>query len=201
MLAALEKKALSSSVWANPIKIGQLLDSLGNNVTTDFKTDQLLRLYSLAKKVQVANIKSLSLTLGKYTKNYTTSDGQSALIPEDGLGDYTGLQLYIQQQISDNPVVKEGTTAVVLNGSGVSGLAKKESAALISQGIDVTTYATASSSYASSTIEDNSQGSDPATLNLLNTRYNPVLSSSVTLAKYYGVDFVIILGANYDATN
>jgi LCP family protein required for cell wall assembly len=201
MLAALEKKALSSSVWANPIKIGQLLDSLGNNVTTDFKTDQLLRLYTLAKKIQVSNIKSLSLTLGKYTKNYTTSNGQSAVIPEDGLGDYTGLQLYVQQQISTNPVVKEGATAVVLNGSGVSGLAKKESAALISQGIDVTTYATAPESYTSTTIEDNSAGADPATLNLLNTTYNPVLSSSVSLAKYYSVDFVIILGANYGATN
>ncbi|HUD11185.1 MAG TPA: LCP family protein [Candidatus Saccharimonadia bacterium] len=201
MLQALETKTLSTGVWANPIKIGQLLDSLGNNVTTDFKTDQLLRLYQLVKKVNVSSIKSLSLTVGKQIQNYTTSDGQSALIPESGLGNYTGLQLFVRQQSSTNPVVEEGATAVILNGSGVNGLAKKDQAALIADGIDVTQIATASDLYPETTLEDNSQAASPASLKLINAQFSPVLSSSTSLAGYYGVNYVIILGENLSPNN
>jgi LCP family protein required for cell wall assembly len=196
MLSALEAKVLSTGVWANPIKIGELFDSLGNNVTTNFKTSDLTRLYTLAKQIKSANIKSLSLTVGKQVENYTTSDGQSALIPTSGLGNYTAIQLYVEQQISTNPVVKEGATAAVLNGSGVTGLAKQTAQALVSDGVDVTTIANAPEDYPETTLEDNSSAGSPATLSLINKQYTPTLSSSTTLAKYYDVDYVIILGEN-----
>jgi hypothetical protein len=201
MLTALESKVLSTGVWANPIKIGELLDSLGNNVTTNFKTSDLTRLYTLVKQVKASNIKSISLTVGKQIQNYTTSDGQAALIPTSGLGNYTDLQLFVQQQISTNPVVKEGATAAVLNGSGVTGLAKKTSQTLISDGVDVTTVSNASELYPETTLEDNSSAETPATLSLINKLYTPTLSSSTTLAKYYDVDYVIILGENASTGN
>jgi hypothetical protein len=101
--------------------------------------------------------------------------------------------------MSTNPVVKEGATAVILNGSGQNGLAKQEEQTLISDGVDVTQIATAADIYPSTTLEDNSAGQLPATLSLLNGRYNPVLSSSTSLARAYGVDFVLILGQNWTA--
>lgn len=197
MLQALEQKVFSTGLWANPVKVGQLLDSLGNNVTTDFQTGQLMRLYDLFKTVKPSAIQSLSLT--KYVTSYRTSNGQSALDPVIGLGNYSQIQLYIRSQISPNPVIKEGATAVILNGSNVNGLAAKTQTTLVSDGIDVVLVGDATGYYTQTTLIDDSSGLDPATLKLLNAQFdNPKLSTSTALARFYKVDFVIILGRDQD---
>ena len=103
MLAALEQKITSTSVLANPIKLGALFDALGNNIRTDFKTTEVRRAYSLGKKLQSSNIQSLSLNSVNGTNllaNYTSPDGQAALIPVAGIYNYGQIQLTIQKILS-----------------------------------------------------------------------------------------------------
>jgi LCP family protein required for cell wall assembly len=192
MLEALKTKITTTGVLANPVKIGELLDSLGNNLKTDFQTDQLVRLYDIGKKLTSSNLKSVSLST--QLTNYTSPDGESALVPIDGITDYSGIQAYIKQQTSTTAVGKEGATAVVLNASGTNGLAKSTSTYLTSKGIDVTKYATSPVTVTGNTLVDNSGGKDPATLALINSLYNPSVNPNSPLASEYGVDFVIILG-------
>lgn len=100
MLAALKDKAVSAGVVANPVAIGKLFDSFGNNVQTDFKTSEVRRLVDLSKNIPSSSIKSVSLNDadGKnLLKSYQTYNGQSALIPAAGVTNYNGIAAYIKE--------------------------------------------------------------------------------------------------------
>ncbi len=95
LLLALKDKVSSASVISNPLKIGSLADSLGNNVKTDLRVGEIETLYSKVKSMQDTNI--TSVTLNNFNgenllTSYETDDGQSALVPADGLNDYTTIQ-------------------------------------------------------------------------------------------------------------
>lgn len=100
MLLALKDKATSTGVALNPIKIASLLDSFGNNVTTDFHTTEVRRLFDIIKKVPSDQVQSVGLNdvNGKsLLKSYTAPGGQSALIPAQGRDNYSAIQSYVQQ--------------------------------------------------------------------------------------------------------
>jgi hypothetical protein len=197
MLVALKNKILSTGVVANPVKLGQLLDALGNNVKTDFKTDELRRLYTIGKGINSSNIQSLSLTTDKLIVNYESPDGQSALAPTAGIDDFSQIQLYIKQLTSTNPVVKEGANVVVLNASGTTGLAKTNAANLTAANYNVVGYGNATGLYLSNEIVDTTKGSKPATLAALKKLYgtNVVTASPGLTSLYPTADFIIVLGS------
>ncbi|MDB5179073.1 MAG: hypothetical protein JWN01_1016 [Patescibacteria group bacterium] len=199
MLLALKTKILSAGVMSNPLKIGQLLDALGSNVKTDFQTNELRRLYDLGSKIDSGKIQSLALTDGTspLVVNYTTSDGQAALAPAAGVDDFGDIQRYLRQLTSRDPVVKEGAKVVVLNGSGVSGLAKQQAASLESKGVQVIAYETATGEYPTSEIIDNLQAHKPATSSLLKGLFGPHIATDDTLKRAYPTaDFIVILGTD-----
>lgn len=108
MLVALKDKAAGASTALNPIKIASLLDSFGNNVTTDFKTTEIRRLYDISKKIPSSSITSIGLNnVDGKGKNLLTSyrapGGQSAIIPAAGRDDYTAIQAYIQELMAPPP--------------------------------------------------------------------------------------------------
>lgn len=98
MMVALKEKATSAGVISNPIRIASLLDSFGNNVVTDFETNEVRRLYDIAKKIPGPSITSVGLNDvdGKnLLTSYRTRGGQSALVPRAGVDDYTEIQALI----------------------------------------------------------------------------------------------------------
>ena len=98
MLVALKEKAASAGVVSNPVKLSSLLDSFGNNVTTDFQTSEVRRLYDLSKEIPSASITSVGLNdvEGKsLLASYRTRSGQSALVPKAGVDDYSEIQAYL----------------------------------------------------------------------------------------------------------
>ncbi len=100
MLAALKDKAAGAGVVSNPIKIGNLLDSFGKNVQTDFQTNEVRRLADIAKQIPSSSIKSVSLNDvdGKnLLTSYRSYNGQSALIPAAGVTDYSSIRAYLQR--------------------------------------------------------------------------------------------------------
>lgn len=103
ILIALKNKVSSSGTLANPIKLGELFDSLGNNVKTGMTLAEVKRLYTVTKKIPSADISSASLNNGTdviLLQNYTNKYGQSTLVPKAGVDDYSQIQAYVQQLIS-----------------------------------------------------------------------------------------------------
>jgi anionic cell wall polymer biosynthesis LytR-Cps2A-Psr (LCP) family protein len=61
LMVAIKEKAFSLGTFSNPVKVSNLLSSLGNNVYTDFSTDDMMRLYKIIGKVPSNQITSLDL--------------------------------------------------------------------------------------------------------------------------------------------
>lgn len=208
MMLALKEKVTSSSVLANPIKLGELIDAIGNNLHTDLTSSNIRRIYDLSKQVKSANIKSYGLNdvtiSGKQNvdllRNYFTPTREDALIPAAGLNDYSQIQLYVQQLISNNQVVNEGANVVVLNGGNTTGLAAAESQVLSKKGIAVSADADAPASMsgqANNVIIDNSNGKDPVTLGVLKSLFGSTTAANATVtAGYPNANFIVILGTN-----
>jgi len=100
ILLALKDKVMSAGTLSNPIKLGNLFDSLGNNVTTDMSLGDVVRAYDLTKKVPDSKITSAAFNNDNGTSlltNYYTSSGEDALIPAAGIGDYSALQQFVTQ--------------------------------------------------------------------------------------------------------
>lgn len=98
LLLALKDKATSAGTLANPIRVGQLFDSLGNNVKTDMQLGEVRRAASIMKGVSSSSIKSYGLddANGKdLLMSYTTRFGQSALVPAAGIDDYSDIQAFV----------------------------------------------------------------------------------------------------------
>lgn len=112
MLVALKEKSTSAGVALNPIKIAGLLDTLGENVMTDFKTTELRRLVDISKQVPSDKITSVGLNDvdGKsLLASYRAAGGQSALVPKAGRDDYTDIQAFIRTLLAPPPAPAETT--------------------------------------------------------------------------------------------
>lgn len=100
VLLGIKDKATSLGTLSNPVKLGQLLDSMGDNVQTDLKSGEMRRLYDLSKQIPSSKIISASLNdaNGKdLLDTYRTKSGQSALAPAAGIDDYSDIQAYLDQ--------------------------------------------------------------------------------------------------------
>ncbi len=114
MLLALREKAMSAGVLANPIKVGNLFDSAGNNVQTDLSLGNMRRLAKITNDIGQQNIQSASLNDANGVNlltSYTTRNGQSALIPAAGIDDYTDIQAYVQKLMAGTPATTPATTS------------------------------------------------------------------------------------------
>lgn len=204
MLIALKDKALSVGVLSNPAKISGLLDAAGDNVSTNFNTSELRRLHELSKKVKSSNIKSIDLanpdeplvTTGMYS-------GQSIVMPQAGINNFADIKLFFKKLTSTDPLVTEAATAVVLNGSGQTGLAQKYAEKLSEKGVEVILISNASVDRPTSIVVDNSAGKKPKTKSYLLKDLSTTASdkTSVPEASKYKADFLIILGKSSASTS
>lgn len=96
ILQALLKKLTTATNLINPTTLPAVLDSLTGNVTTNMTAGQLRRLYDLSKQVNATESVSIRGTDDNLLlANYTSYDGQSALIPAAGAGVYTDIQQFV----------------------------------------------------------------------------------------------------------
>jgi LCP family protein required for cell wall assembly len=218
IFTAVIQKAETIGVLSNPVKISDLFNAFGNNVQTNLSLQNVLRLAQITKGLNLSNIKSFSycstLTVGEdgctnpILTDYTDPDsGESALAPLAGLSDYEQMEEYYQHLTSDNPIIKEAASVVVLNASDVDGLAKGQQSSLEAKGVNVATIADANNEYPSTMIVDNSKGTKPDTLKLLQQKYPGTTVTSDTgsaesgEAQAYTSDFVVIIGQNWDSSS
>ncbi|HVC35983.1 MAG TPA: LCP family protein [Candidatus Dormibacteraeota bacterium] len=184
MLSALAQKTKSLGVLANPLRVSQLFNALGNNIQTDFSLQDVLRFVQITKGINISNLQSLSLSSSgpnALLKDYMAPDGQDALIPAAGIDNFSQIKQYYQQLTSADPVVREASTIAVLNASDVVGLAHKEAVILQSKGFQIISMANASRLYPGSLIIDLSDNQKPASKQLLQKLFaKSALTSNLT---------------------
>jgi len=204
MLLALKDKALSAGVVSNPIKLGNLMDSIGNNVKTDFKLNEITTLVGVGKKLTSIDSLSLQDKSVQLLANYTTPLGQSALIPAAGVGDYDDIIDFLQRNLSSDPLVREAAAVTVLNGTDMDGLAGSQRSILEKKKLNVVDVDTSSKTYDKTTIIIADGAQKPASLALLSTVYDGAVVIKEAAAQQdvpYGSDFVVILGKDFASSH
>lgn len=202
MLLAIKAKVSSPAVVANPFKVSNLVSAVGNNVRTNLELNEMQTLYVHMKKIDDSKIDSYNINTLKgesatMLANYTSPDGQSALIPAAGMDDYSEIAAQIKRLFSASPVAKESAGIVLLNATETAGLARAQANNLIAKGMSVLGQDNAATNQPTTTIVDNSQGKKPNTLNELKKLYSATVVENATLkANYPSADFIVLLGEN-----
>jgi LCP family protein required for cell wall assembly len=140
IVKAIREKALSAGVLTNLGKVSGIIDALGNNLRTTFEANEVQTLVSLAKDIKDQDIISISL-IDPDGNNPPVMTGNAQ--PAAGMYQYGDIQALIKKKLSSNPVTREEANIVILNGSGVTGVASTESTKLTDQGFIVSGIDTA----------------------------------------------------------
>ncbi len=207
MLIALKNKALGVNIFANPLKLNELTDAIGNNIVTDFKTSEARRIYDLAGD-PATQIESVGLTSENVLKNYSSPGTGAALIPKSGIGDYQAIIDFIKEKIGPLQPTTSGSTTqqtafsspskvVILNAGAPSGSAKKTADSLPANTTAITV----------SDANEKVSGTKLITLNPQKADSKGTLLSALTATEYSGTssaykklypnaDFIILVGKN-----
>lgn len=203
IIMALKEKATSTGTFANVAKVTGLIDALGNNLRTNFETKEIRTLMQLGSDVKPADIKTISLFDGDASMVKTGNmGGASVVIPVAGAFNYDQIRAFIKQKLSTNPVTREEAKVVVLNGSGVSGVAQTEADKLVSAGFIVSSIETApEGTYGVVDIYQIGSGK-PATKAKLESLFKTKLKTTpLPVAAAEGTNFVVIFGQDRSAGN
>ncbi len=197
MLVAIRDKALSVGTLTNPVALNSLMDSLGNNIKTNFSTGEIKTLATVAKNISADKVTRISfidpthpvVTTGMY-------DGQSIVKPIAGISDYTKIQEYILSMINGGSIELENATIQVLNGSGKVGAASTQQTTLTQAGLlNVTTGNTTYVPTSSLVWYDTTGGKDPKTqAKLASVLGKQPAGATLPAGVQSTADFVIIIG-------
>lgn len=201
ILVAIKDKIFSAGTFSNPVKISNLLNSLGKNVYTDFDSSSIKCLYEQTKQVASTNIKSLDMVTPPNDLLTTgNASGLSIVRPKAGLTDFAAVQNFIRSTLRDGYIARENSAVAVYNATATAGLAKTTGDALKSYGYNVTTVDNSpqATNPATTILVDLSNGNDKYTKHYLESRFKVTARGSVPpefgITPSVGTKFVIIVG-------
>lgn len=206
IITSLKQKVFSAGTFSNPVRISSLLDSLGDNVYTDFSSTDMRCLYRQMSTIPPSSILSLDMVTPPHNLLTTGNvNGLSIVQPRAGLFDYDDIHTFLHSNLKDGLITKESASVTVYNATSTSGLATNVSSLLKSYGYKVTTTANApnQTNPATTKIVDLSDGKAKYTRHYLESRLG--VTATEKLPEDYGITppegtkFVIILGE--DATS
>lgn len=198
VMVALRDKALSAGTLTNVGAVTGLINTLGNNLRTNFETAEIRTLMSLASEISADSIRSLSLD-SENEPLVSTGErfGQSIVLPIAGLFDYGDIQSYVQDNIAATPLSREKANILVLNGTTTSGLAGRQAEQLKLSGFRVGDVGNApQGSYADVEVYAISSDKPETTKALKNILKVEPKTTTPPLEVGAGVDFVIIYGSD-----
>lgn len=178
-----------------------LVAGLGDNLRSSFSTNEVKTLAKMLQDYPLENMRTIDFVGEGETNYFTTANigGISYVIPTAGVGNYSDLQAYLKSILSSDPVVREGATITVLNGSGVSGVAGTERDKLKESNLTVSYIDDAPyGDYPAKYYIYDLTSTKPETKKWLENHYGvttSTLDSAPAGINYYNTDFVIIVGA------
>lgn len=196
IIVALKEKAVSTGTLTDLGKVTGLIDSLGANLRTNFETSEIRTLMQLGSDIPAAEIKSISLFADDNTLLVSGPyNGASVVMPAAGIFNYTDIRTYLKQKLSTDPVTREGANIVVLNGSGVAGIAQTEADKLTKAGFIVTEVGNApDDTYADIEVYQVGTGMTGTKAKLESTFGVTVKTTEPPVAVSEDINFVVVFG-------
>ena len=192
---------IKNKIFEKNISLSDMLSlasTLGDNLRTNFSLSELKTLAHLTYDFDFDSMRQIPLLDPANNIRLMTTgtiNGISYVLPSAGVGNYSAIQSYITEQLSNDPRIREDATILILNASDTVGLAGTEQRKLEAEGYQhVTadnapeaTYETGTTLYAI--------GDKPGTKSLLETYYHETAKdvSALPEAVSLDYDFIIIL--------
>jgi LCP family protein required for cell wall assembly len=197
IIIALKAKAMSTGILTNVDAVTKLFDALGNNLRTNIQTKEIRTLMTVASQIKSSSVHTISLIDGD--KSVVTTGGyagQSIVLPSDGMFNYSGIQAFIDQNFSSNPVIREAAPIVVLNGTDQNGFGQTKADILSKDGFNVISVSTAPSGTYNKVEVFKIGSGDSATANKLSTMFNVKIQSTPPPVSFdSSAKFVVIFGS------
>lgn len=197
VIAAIMKK-IKETNKADFNTMSEILSALGDNIKTSFETKELRTLVDLAGSIQSDKVQSIPL-IGDDISLFSTSTigGVSAVVPTAGTYNYQQISSHVRRKLNGGEVVsQENPKIVILNASGIAGLAYKHQQKLIDQGLEVISIGNSTHRSNTHIIYDMTQ-QNKQTLASLKKAYGDTVKSKqdapTDVQQYTTADFVIIL--------
>lgn len=208
VISAIKQKVFSAGTFSNPLRVSSLLDSLGQNVYTDFSSGDIKCLYRQVSTIPASAIQSLDMVTPPNNLLTTGNmNGLSIVEPRAGLFDYSNIHAFLHSSLKDGLLLKENAHIAIYNATDTGGLATAQSAKLKEYGYNVTKTdsSTTSTNPPNTIIVDLTHGKDKYTLNYLQARYGVTavtkLPGDLGITPSADTNFVIILGEDVANSN
>ena len=124
---------IKDKIFEKNLSISELLglvDTLGNNLSSNFTVTELKTLAHLLSEFDFNNMRQVSLIEPESYMTTGEINGISYVLPVGGNGYYKAIQNYIAKMFSNDPRIYEDASILVLNGTDTPGLASEEQASL-----------------------------------------------------------------------
>lgn len=198
-------EAIISKLLDNGVGVGEglnLLNILGDNLRSNFSTDNIKAGIHLISGFDMNNIRQIPLVNYDTNTFYVTTatiNDVSYVVPAAGANNYSDIQQYVAEMLANNPVVREKARIAIYNASGQYGVAAAERDRLIAEDYDVVSVGDATIGDCPETycIYNVSQQDFSATAEALAVRYDTLVHGAQELPQGIEpgeVDFIIILG-------
>ncbi|MEI6850614.1 MAG: LCP family protein [Candidatus Saccharibacteria bacterium] len=139
ILVSLKNKAMTTGTLTNLDTVTKLIDSFGNNMRTNIKTNEIQTLMKVTSEVKSKDVHTLSLFGIDSSSVFTTGGyaGQSVVMPTAGIFDYSDIQTFIKKNLSSDPIAREAAPIVILNATGQSGFGQTKGDTLKKEGYNI----------------------------------------------------------------
>lgn len=117
-----------------------IVNILGDNLRMNFSPDNIKAGMEFISGFDINNIRQVPLVDYENNVYYVTTstiNGISFVVPSAGASNWKEIKAYVAQMFNSDPVIREGATIAIFNGTDASGLAGNEQTALEGQGYKV----------------------------------------------------------------
>lgn len=209
VMQSVRNKAFSLGTIINPIKINELLNTLGEHVHTNISPNEIEPFISLIKKLDTHNITNIVIDAWKpeslliSVRHHNNRGGISGLMPRSG--NYSEIQeqaenLFDLDKIKQRhgEIKKESPTIILVTDTTKNNTALHQiKQTLSSLGFDDITTKLTTNLPNKTTVIDNTKGTKPFSLDELIKKLPATIDTQSIMSlqkKYEDADFVILLG-------
>lgn len=199
VLVALFNKIVSADTYSNPVKLEGLINTFGNNITTDLSMKNAGLLFNIINQISPSSVNSIDLDTppNQFFTNGNVN-GEAVELPQAGLFNYSAIQQYLKLQLKNPYIVKENAKVLILNGTSTAGLATNMGNQLSTEGYNVIGEANTPNPSWTNTSLFNISGSNKYTQHFLAQKLGVKVSKNKLSNSIPndGANFVIIIGSN-----
>ncbi len=197
VMAAVKEKILTLNILANPKKVTEIINILGDHVKTNMQVDEIYALWNASKSIDMTNVTSKVLDTSAGGPLTSAQDSRGYYIyPRKGIDNFTELQLIAKNLFTAGASGDIDSVKIeVLNGTSRSGTANTVSQFLKSYGYNVTKIDTARNKVDKTIVYDYSGGKYRAFVQTIADQLNAGVDTKE--GNIPNIDIQVVVGEDY----